>query len=152
MATRFIPEEMSSLFKYDPETGEIWKKAGNVAPHSGGYKVIKFRQKRYYVHRVAWLLMTGEQPPTNLVVDHIDGNRANNAWCNLRLLSHKENRWNRAKPLRGIYFIPKTRTWMTSIQADGKRTSLYNGRDFFEACCRRKSAENRLHAYTDCTS
>lgn len=152
MATKLIPEEMSELFKYDPETGDIWRKAGNIAPHTSGYKTLKFRQRKFFAHRVAWFLMTGEQPPVEMTVDHIDGNKTNNAWTNLRLLTPQQNCWNRVKKLRGIWFNRKNKNWVARIKAKGEEIALYHGPDFFEACCRRKSAENRLHEYTPMTS
>lgn len=44
-------------------------------------------------HRLAWLYMTGEWPRQE--IDHIDGDRANNKWLNLRDVDHATNMQNR---------------------------------------------------------
>lgn len=61
---------------------------------------------RYRAHRIIYKIMTGEEPD---IIDHADGNPANNAWDNLRAVSRAENarnvnstraiagRWVRAK-------------------------------------------------------
>jgi hypothetical protein len=87
---------------YDPATGILrWKIdaainafAGSVAGSVDrkGYIVTSIQNRRYYAHRLAWLIMTGEMPPDD--IDHIDGNPGNNAWTNLRLASKRENNRN----------------------------------------------------------
>ena len=51
--------------------------------------------KPVYLHRVAWVLMTGEQPP--IEIDHIDGDGLNNKWENLRAGNHSENMKNQKR-------------------------------------------------------
>ena len=163
MATRLIPESIRDVIDYRPETGEfVWKidaarrcKAGSKAGSlrkKDGYYTIYYQGHHYGAHRIAWFLMTGEQPPP--LVDHEDTNRSNNKWENLRNLSYQANSMNRKKSLVGVTRDRKHDAWIAYIYCGGKREHLYWGADFFEACCRRKSAENRLHrpiihAYTD---
>ena len=90
-------QELADSLIYDPLTGEFtWKvssprrkagsKAGGVS--GAGYVYIGFQKKTYLAHRVAWFIMKGEVPD---YIDHIDGDRTNNAWNNLRSVSKKEN-------------------------------------------------------------
>ena len=89
--------ELSAVYEYNPETGEIKNKnTGYVYPcsHAEGYVQINFEQRDHLMgHRVAWYLMTGEDP-TDKQVDHINQDRSDNRWCNLRLLSHRANQYN----------------------------------------------------------
>ena len=51
-----------------------------------------------YAHRFAYWYMTGDIPEA---VDHIDRNRSNNKWSNLRASNAKDNANNRS-PIRGF--------------------------------------------------
>jgi hypothetical protein len=101
-----IPSDIGDHIHYDPETGDLrWKRAQNSRSVVGnpcgsinlrGYVALKFRGTRYQAHRVAYFIMTGEQPGE---IDHVDRNRANNAWRNLRSVPHAVNMLNRDAPL-----------------------------------------------------
>lgn len=92
------------LLHYDPDTGIFttltmrglhsrWpagKRAGY--PMSHGYRAAYVDGKSYLEHRLAWLYMTGEWPPHE--VDHINLDRADNRWQNLRPALHRENTRN----------------------------------------------------------
>lgn len=89
------------LLNYNPETGDLtWKvsrrkcRAGAVVGTRTpeGYVATGLGGRAQMAHRVAWMLMTGEMPPAR--VDHINGNRSDNRWCNLRAASDHENAWN----------------------------------------------------------
>lgn len=100
-------EQLKEQVRYIPETGEFIRltsrgvsKANsivNVRAKKEGY--IEFRvwngleSRKYKAHRLAWLYMTGEFPL--LEIDHIDGNRANNKFDNLREVSRSINQRNR---------------------------------------------------------
>lgn len=83
-------------FSYDPDTGELSQKiietwngsvriAEDVAPVSlnrtTGYLIVSHAGKKYAVHRLAWLLMTGEEPKG--AVYHLNGDKQDNRWSNL---------------------------------------------------------------------
>lgn len=94
----------NELFAYDKATGILtWKATrpgprspGNEAGHlSHGYKRVSVRGRGYAVHRIAWELVNGPIPDGH-EIDHIDGNRANNAIENLRLVTATENARNKA--------------------------------------------------------
>lgn len=56
-----------------------------------GYLRVGFNGKRYSIHRLVYEAFSGERIPPEKYVDHIDGNRANNAFENLRLVTQSEN-------------------------------------------------------------
>ena len=93
------------LFSYDPDTGVVTRKtslprhykAGEVVNSLTGraglprYKVT-VNNIHYLLHRVIWLMETGEWPKH--VIDHIDGDGTNNKWCNLRDVPPRINAQN----------------------------------------------------------
>lgn len=85
-------QEVRAEFAYDRATGVITRRRNGArvgTPNTAGYLQVSFRNKRYYAHRLAWLIETGEWPAHE--IDHINSNRADNRWVNLRDLSHKAN-------------------------------------------------------------
>ena len=87
-------------FIYSPITGHLYyegrpKPAGSI--NNYGYRIVKVNGKPKKAHRVIWEMVTGETIPQGMVVDHIDGDRDNNAWHNLRLASPRLNRMNSSK-------------------------------------------------------
>jgi hypothetical protein len=98
------------IFSYDPILGELrwlsrdgksrtinsWNArytdtvAGSVK--SNGYIEVHLQAKMYKAHRVVWVWMTGEWPAKQ--IDHINLNRSDNRWANLREATHSENQRN----------------------------------------------------------
>lgn len=78
------------------------------------------------LHRVVMGLL----PHDPRIVDHIDGNPANNCKDNLRICSQAENVCNQAKGMRntsgfkGAYWHKEKRKWLASIQANRKTIFL----------------------------
>jgi len=147
----------NQLFHYNELTGDLTRKmsvnnvkAGTTITRKNhsGYISVAANNKDYLAHRVIFLMKKGRFP---LFIDHIDGNPANNAWSNLREVDKKRNAQNSALNTNSKTGIPgvllrkgkgnlKDR-WTTFIMGDNMRRNIYSGKDFFEACCRRKSAE-----------
>jgi hypothetical protein len=94
-------ERLRELFSYNPETGLMTRlkptahrtKTGDVITRVEplGYTVVQIDKKIYKVHRLAWLYMTGEWPKE---IDHINGIRNDNRWCNLRKATRSQNQIN----------------------------------------------------------
>lgn len=152
---------LTELLHYDPTTGIFtWIKqvcnSVNVGDIAGsehkvdGYIQIGVDGVLYRAHRLAFLYMTGAFPDVH--VDHISGLRADNRWTNLRnadaLINLKNAKLSRNNKT-GIIGVSITQAKNTrgktyfyaSITVNYKSIPLYHGKDLFEACCRRKSAE-----------
>ena len=84
---------------YDKQTGVFTRKAsGRVvgSDNGNGYLKISIDDTQHRAHRLAMYYVTGEWPTDQ--VDHIDGNRSNNVWVNLRQLNGQENTHNQRGP------------------------------------------------------
>lgn len=114
------------MLEYNPETG-IFTRNGLRAGTAGvrGYRQIWYKGRQYYEHRLAWFIMTGEWPPDQM--DHIDRDRSNNKWSNLRLADQAQNNWNskNRSGYRGAYRNDKG-TWMSAITVNGRSYFLGN--------------------------
>ena len=98
---------LRAVIEYSPETGLFrWLHvspsdrrkrrgwfAGNV--DSRGYLQVWACGRLWLAHRLAWLLMTGALPAEQ--VDHIDGDRLNNVWANLRPATRTQNTQNKRR-------------------------------------------------------
>ena len=112
---------------YFPETGEIfWKmkgpnrKKGPVGTlTSRGYLRVAINKKAIFLHRAAWVLMTGNYPPE--FIDHINRDKTDNRWSNLRSASRSENAWNaklssrNTSGVKGLSYNKKTGLWRAQI-------------------------------------
>jgi HNH endonuclease len=100
---------LRELLSYDPETG-VWIRRVSTSNHraragdkSGitngyakrGYAQIRADGRQYPAHRLAWLWMTGVWPVHE--IDHINGERLDNRWCNLREASDTEQARNKVR-------------------------------------------------------
>ncbi len=90
--------DLRNWVTYCESTGDfIWTgalkrtKAGSLpgCKDGEGYRVMKIKGRMYKAHRLAWLYVNGEWPMGE--IDHIDGQRSNNAIGNLRDCTTKEN-------------------------------------------------------------
>jgi hypothetical protein len=105
MRAAISAERLRELLEYDPVSGLFTRRtfassnalAGSAAGglNNEGYVIIHVAGTRAFAHRLAFLYQTGAWPSG--VVDHVDGNRANNAWSNLRDVSPALNQRNRVK-------------------------------------------------------
>jgi hypothetical protein len=95
-------ERVREVLSYCPTTGICrWKVArpgtrrGAIAGTltSENYYQVQIDRKFLKLHRVIWVLMTGRWPDE--MIDHINHNRADNRWENLREATHLENCRNR---------------------------------------------------------
>ena len=170
MITKKMLEEM---FIYDPETGFLtWKRrpaghfktkagfnvfnakypgkrAGHISNYSDGeYSQVGINGKLYKTHRVIHMLMLGKWPNE---IDHINGVRTDNRWCNLRevdRLANAKNAKRRAdnkSGVTGVYWFAKTGRWMCYIDHKGSRIHLGYFKRKEDAISVRKEAEVKFN-------
>ena len=87
-------EYLKEAFDYDPDIG-LFKRKGRKYNEqcSAQYRTVRIGKKKHYVHRLIWILMTGEDPGS-LEIDHINRDSHDNRWCNLRLVTRGRNQFN----------------------------------------------------------
>ena len=98
-------EHLRSSLAYDAHTGTFtWKDHkkrpdlnGKLAgsPQSAGYWAIAIHNKKQLAHRLAWAYVTGEWPTQH--IDHINGDKRDNRFCNLRQVTRLGNLQNMRK-------------------------------------------------------
>ena len=146
MACKPLPdvEILRQLLDYDPESGNLyWKEraahwfakgapggsdaaakmwnkkfAGQLALNAVsklGYRTGSIFNKRNAAHRVIWILVRGDD--VDGVIDHVDGDRANNALANLRMVSRSLNQRNlrlsQGRARLGVYKV--NRRWRVLV-------------------------------------
>lgn len=82
-------KRLREILHYDPKTGIFTfvkgRRKGKIAgaQHDArGLLKVSIDNRRHLLHRLAWLWMTGAPPRWN--VEHINGDRSDNRWANLR--------------------------------------------------------------------
>lgn len=129
---------LKEVIKYDPETGVFtWLKrehrkdligcdAGSVS--GTGYRTIRVDGVLYQAHRIAFLYMTGQFPSHD--IDHINRDRSDNRWENLRPATRSQNCFNKAmistntSGVKGVYWHKKNKKWTVYVQINQKYTYL----------------------------
>lgn len=132
-------DSICRVLAYEPDTGIFrWKEArgpkrvDDVAGSMlGEYFSVRVFGKTLLAHRLAVLIMTGTMPDTAMTVDHRDGDKLNNRWENLRVVTQGVNNQNlrRARVgsksgLIGAHWNKRENKWQAAIRINGKVTHL----------------------------
>lgn len=130
--------------------GYVYTKAGSVAggPHPDGYRQVRIGESKYLLHRLAYLYMTGGWPEHD--IDHIDLDRSNNRWTNLRPATRTQNMCNkqaRADNKTGIKGVVRREngTYRAQIMVDGEMYRLGTFDTMREAAMSYALAAQELH-------
>jgi len=131
-------ELVHKLLDYDPEKGSFYwkdnrgrkgcmgKQAGS--PHKG-YVSIHINGKDYMAHRLAWLICNGQDPGSKQI-DHINGDKSDNRFANLRLATNSQNACNRSVSARntsgfkGVSYSRKKQAWKADVRINGATQHL----------------------------
>ena len=154
---------LRELLDYNPETGVFtWRarpehtrmKPGQIAgwvEKARGRITVEVDGRNHKAHRLAWLHTHGEWPAG--VIDHKNGNPADNRLTNLRDTTQRINLQNQRRArstsnsgVLGAHWCERDGGWHSSIGNDGKVFSV--GRNFStpeEAHAAYIAAKRRLH-------
>lgn len=156
MADRAVitPELLRQLLRYEPETGKLfwlprapemfaggytgrdaccatwnkrWAGKESFTALTQGYRFGCIFAIKLRAHRVAWMIVTGETIPDGMMIDHVNGIRADNRWSNLRIATRAQNKWNvwsarkdSTSGIKGVRFDGSRNRWVAHIKRDGK--------------------------------
>jgi hypothetical protein len=110
-------DPLTGMFRYRTSLRRGW--SGKVAGKAGGYRLIVIDGEKFRAARLAWLYMTGNWPDED--VDHIDRNRSNDAWNNLRSATRSQNMANtyryssNTSGYRGVTWDNFTGKWRAQV-------------------------------------
>lgn len=158
--------DLDKVITYNPETGEFhrlgWfgRRGGFVSfdpPRLSasktvlGYIQLNVLGQHVLGHRLAWFMTYGEWPE---VIDHINGDPADNRISNLRNCSQGENVQNIRQPysrntsgLLGVSFDKAHGKFAAGISVNGKRRALGRFDTAEEAHQRYVEAKRELHPF-----
>lgn len=146
-------ERLNSLLSYDAGSGVLrWisgRRDGAIAgtKHASGRIAIQIDGSIYYAHRLAWKMMTGEEPPE--FIDHKNCNQSDNAWGNLRAASAEENSRNASlfrsntSGAKGVVWNKKAKKWQAQVGWRGGYIGLFS--EFKDAVAAAERARKALH-------
>ena len=145
---------LKELLHYDPLTGIFTNKVrrgtkGRVGGNPGtmnnsGYLAATIDGWPYLIHRLAYLYMEGSFPADQ--IDHIDRNKLNNIWENLRPATATINGRNRpmnennTSGFNGVHWLVRDRKWRAQTKVNYK--TVYLG----TFCTRREAIKARKAA------
>lgn len=139
-------------FEYSIVSGRLYK-CGKLYPgfDFGKYKGMHFNATHILMHRFIWFLVTGEWP--EFEIDHVDQNKHNNCWFNLREATHSQNGQNRQvyssnhHGTKGVGWHKKSNRWRARIAFDHKTIELGYFDTIEEAQIARENAEKEYFTH-----
>lgn len=141
------PDLLRKLLRYEPKTGKLfWKERGSelfesvthqkiwntryanteafLQTNDAGYRVGAIFGVIYRAHRVIWAIQKLKWPIDQ--IDHIDRDRTNNKWENLRQATSSQNASNvtakasKASKYLGVYRPSGSSKWQAKIKKFGQ--------------------------------
>ena len=142
-------ERLLKSFRYDPGSGVFYSKSGKAVGclDDKGYLRTSIDHRTYRLHRLAFLYMNGAWPVGQ--VDHIDRDKENNRWANLREVTASENKQNVGRQknntsgVTGVVWHKGRSLWQATIMLNQQNIYLGSFENMPDAVAARKSAETR---------
>lgn len=156
----FTADYLRNILHYAPDTGIFtWlitansnkALAGSLAGclHDNGYRYIGIKSRIILASTLAWHYMTGEWPTQ--IVDHINRQRSDDRWDNLRLVTNSQNQFNKSMSrnntsgYKGVSWMTCKNGWQAHIHFHRKQKNLGVFANIEDAIRARKHAEELLH-------
>lgn len=139
---RFYYDDVALKYRFTEEY------AGSVSEKGTPYLRVTVLGQQFYVHRICWFLKTGKWPETN--VDHINGDKLDNSWTNLRLATHSQNGCNSVKSnntsgCKNVYWSNTRNRWVIDITLNNVRVFHKVMENYDDAVVLAKEKMNELH-------
>ena len=144
---------LQKFFTYEPSTGNLIvrlpvrnRPVGTIVGSKGshGYLMTAIQGKNYLNHRLIWLYMTDNLPTQ---IDHINHNKLDNRWENLREVTNTENlkntglSKNSTTKINGVSFHKPTGKYRAYITVNRKQIHLGMFNNLVAAIQARKQAD-----------
>ena len=145
------PDQTTLQAIFENKDGVLyWRNSGKVAgtPHHTGYTQVRTEGGSHNAHRLIFMLHYGWVPE---VIDHIDGDRANNKIQNLRPATWSQNLQNmKLRPtnksgVKNVCWSAKRRKWLVQLSINGRQTNLGRFDDLEFADLVATEARNKYH-------
>ena len=162
---KITQKSLKEILEYNEKTGEfIYRvnrgkfKIGDVAGTNrvDGYTTIKIHGTPYLAHRLAWLYVTGFWPTKQ--IDHINRNKRDNKFCNLREATNLENGQNVSISAKntsghtGVSWYKRKQKWQAQIKLNHKCIHLGYFCDKEDAILARAKAKAEIHRFNPTNS
>lgn len=132
-------DRLREVLNYNPETGaftwtlprrgvQVGRECGRLSKQHG-YRDIGIDMAQYRAQRLAFLYMLGRWPVGD--VDHINGDKTDNRWVNLREATRSQNSSNvkigkrrNTSGLIGVTWDKARNLWRAQIRQNGRKVNL----------------------------
>jgi len=151
-------ERLKKLLHYDPEMGIFTRKVTRTNTKAGdrvgcdngfGYLRVYIEDRRYFVHKLAWLYVYGEW--VEGYIDHIDLDKSNNRIANLRPATRSQNQANKRISSRnktgfkGVHWSERYKRFIAQIEKNNKNKCLGHFKTAEEAHAAYCKAAEKIH-------
>jgi hypothetical protein len=117
--------------------------------HSTGYRCVEIDHQIYLAHRIIWKMTTGNDPA--ILIDHKDGDKANNRRSNLREATKGENQRNSKKSVsntsgvKGVCWDVQAQRWRAQLSVNRRPIYIGSFNNLADAARARQLAAEQMH-------
>ena len=153
-----LQEELKRLLHYSPTSGIFTRRVTTSSRSVKGaragtsksrqYRVVRFNGRYYLEHRLAFLYMLGSIPK---MVDHINRDKLDNRWDNLRASCAQTNQYNRKVDSKntsghsGVSWDKRKRRWHVRFNVGKKNMWFGAYKDLELAALVAQEARDKHH-------